>query len=540
MQTGTTARVSTASDGTQANGDSKAPSISADGRYVAFQSDASNLVTGDTNSQEDIFVHDLQTGTTVRVSTASDGTQANGDSQAPSISADGRYTAFQSDASNLVSGDTNGQWDIFVHDRQTGTTARVSTASDGTEANSRSWWPSISADGRYVAFGSHARNLVSGDTNGRWDIFVHDMQAGTTARVSIASDGTQAKQDSYTPSISVDGRYVAFQSQARNLVSGDTNGAWDIFVHDLQTGTTARVSTASDGTEANGHSQGASISADGCYVAFTSGAANLANGDANEKNDIFIRNYMDAVFFSTPMEDTRQRFTGWWYNNSRPGTGMALQIQAKKLFLAWFVYDQSGAATWYTSGGSLSNDTTYVGELRKWTGWTWGKEQYSFPTSTPAGTITLIFYKGCHNTIEFTANTEGLIISDTLGDFMKDFSPGMKDPRDLTGWWYDPEYNGMGFYLDARGGKMAMVWYNYRDNHTARWWTSTNTFPDGTSVYMGSIDGWEGGQCPGCAFTSPSTKPGEGGSIIINFMNTDRATASVGDVILNLERFQIP
>jgi archaellum component FlaF (FlaF/FlaG flagellin family) len=129
-----------------------------------------------------------------------------------------------------VPGDTNGTWDVFVHDRVTGQTTRVSVASDGTQGNGHSGSPSISADGRYVAFSSSASNLVPGDTNGRGDVFVHDRLTGQTTRVSVASDGTQGNGDSWWPSISADGRYVAFASEASNLVPGDTNGTWDVFV----------------------------------------------------------------------------------------------------------------------------------------------------------------------------------------------------------------------------------------------------------------------------------------------------------------------
>jgi len=277
---GNTTRVSVASDGTQANDHSVDPSMSADGRYVAFESKASNLVSGDTNGEQDIFVHDRQTGQTTRVSVASDGTQARSGtiygSLSPSISADGRYVAFHSYATNLVSGDTNLSSDVFVHDRQTGQTTRVSVASDGTQANNLSAHPSISADGRYVAFVSFANNLVSGDT-GYVDVFVHDRQTGQTTRVSVATGGGQANGNSYDPSISADGRYVAFESDATNLVSGDTNFSPDVFVHDRQTGQTTRVSVASDGTQANGPSGKPSISADGRYVAFMSSADNLVS-----------------------------------------------------------------------------------------------------------------------------------------------------------------------------------------------------------------------------------------------------------------------
>jgi len=290
-QTGSTARVSLASDGSQGNESSGGPSISADGRYVAFSSTASNLVSGDTNGDVDIFVHDRQTGVTKRVSLASDGSQGNSGSFAPStISADGRYVAFYSGASNLVSGDTNGYSDVFVHDRQTGSTARVSLASDGSQGNDGSWSPSISADGRYVAFVSNASNLVSGDTNENWEVFVHDRQTGSTQRVSVASDGSQGNSVSEFPSISAYGRYVVFVSNASNLVSGDTNENWDVFVHDRQTDSTERVSVASDGSQGNNICYSPpTISADGRYVAFSSVASNLVSGDTNSTDDIFVR-----------------------------------------------------------------------------------------------------------------------------------------------------------------------------------------------------------------------------------------------------------
>ncbi|MDP2726828.1 MAG: hypothetical protein Q8P59_04735, partial [Dehalococcoidia bacterium] len=181
-------RVSVASDGTPAGGST--PAISGDGRYVAFQSDATNLVPGDTNGITDVFVRDMQTGVTTRVSVASDGTQSSRCGISPAISADGRYIAFASGASNLVSGNTHGG--VFVHDTQTGQTAMVSVASNGAQGNAGGGLPAISADGRYVAFGSGATNLVPGDTNGKVDVFVHDMQTGWTTRVSLACDGTQA------------------------------------------------------------------------------------------------------------------------------------------------------------------------------------------------------------------------------------------------------------------------------------------------------------------------------------------------------------
>jgi archaellum component FlaF (FlaF/FlaG flagellin family) len=288
-------RVSIASDGTEANGPSGGfgswgPAISANGRYVTYNSDASNLVPGDTNEASDIFVFDRQTRATERVSVASDGTEANGGSGFDyDISADGRYVAYWSDASNLVPADTNGFADVFVFDRQTSTTERVSIASSGTEANQTSFFPAISDDGRYVTFESIASNLIPGDTNGAVDVFVFDRETNTTERISVASNGTQGDHHSRSPAISADGRYVTFESEATNLVPGDTNEANDVFVFDRETHTTTRVSVASDGTQANSFSWfEPAISGDGRYVTFESLATNLVPGDTNEANDVFV------------------------------------------------------------------------------------------------------------------------------------------------------------------------------------------------------------------------------------------------------------
>lgn len=286
--TGVTTRVSVASSGAQANRGSSQARISADGRYVAFGSDASNLVANDTNNARDIFVHDRLTGITTRVSVDSSGAQANNHSTEPSISADGRFVAFRSYASNLVAGDTNGTYDIFVHDRDTGITSRVSVASNGAQSNRESGEPSLSADGRHVAFWSAASNLVADDTNDAIDIFIHDRDTGETVRASLANSGAQGNDDSFRPSISANGRQVAFQSRASNLVEGDTNGASDVFVYDRDTHTITRVSVASNGAQGNGASGEPGLSADGRYVAFESSASNLVAGDTNGAADIFV------------------------------------------------------------------------------------------------------------------------------------------------------------------------------------------------------------------------------------------------------------
>ena len=286
--------ISVDSAGNQGNRDSYNPSISADGRFVAFYSEASNIVPGDTNNSYDIFVRDTLTNTTTLVSLDSAGNQGNSDSYSASISADGRFVAFSSEASNIVPGDTNNYADIFVRDRLTNTTTRVSVDSAGNQGNGNAGSPSISADGRFVAFYSEASKLVPGDTDENRDIFVRDTLTNTTTPVSVNSAGNQTSSESNFPSISADGRFVAFESFASDFVPGDINydtetAVRDIFVRDTLTNTTTRVSVDSAGNQVNGNSDSPSISADGRFVAFNSFASNIVPGDTNNTSDIFVR-----------------------------------------------------------------------------------------------------------------------------------------------------------------------------------------------------------------------------------------------------------
>jgi Tol biopolymer transport system component len=370
-----TLRASIATNGTQGNGnspDAAGARISGNGRYVVFKSKATNLIPGGTNQFAQIFRRDLLLGTTELVSEAADGSiqGGDGDSHNPSISADGRFVAFTSYAENLVgsnydtfhSGDTNGFKDVFVRDMLLGTTSLASVDSNGAQGNGVSdasaiWasadgqsitvafrseatnlvplstsgsqvfvrkvtggigstslvsvsvfglsggagtsgmlQQSISANGRYVGFTSAAANLVPGDTNGLMDVFVRDLQTNTTKRVSLSNTGAQGNNICFTSVLSADGRYVAFSSYANNMVSGDSNGFCDVFVRDTVANTTTRVSLDSGGKQANGDSGtsdgwGVSISADGMKVAFVSNANNLLgpNKDRNTVADIFVR-----------------------------------------------------------------------------------------------------------------------------------------------------------------------------------------------------------------------------------------------------------
>jgi Tol biopolymer transport system component len=279
-------------------------SLSANGLLVAFSSGATNLVAGDNNDVGDVFVHNLKTGLTQRISVDSEEIESNGYSFYPSLSASGLLVAFSSNATNLVSGDNNNASDVFVRNLRTGVTQRVSVGTDGSEGNGSSgengpyissYNVAISANGRFVAFVSYASNLVPNDTNGLQDVFVRDLKTEVTERVSVSSTGEEASISGYdpfkycagawfsissgSPSLSADGRFVAFDSDACNLVEGDTNNGFysvgydypgtDIFIHDRKTGETKLASIDSSGVQV-GLSYDPSISSNGRYVAFTS------------------------------------------------------------------------------------------------------------------------------------------------------------------------------------------------------------------------------------------------------------------------------
>ena len=284
-----TLRVSVSGVGNQADGASTGPAPNGDVSRVAFTSAATNLVPGDTNGVDDVFLRDLAGGATVRLSTDSGGNQANGASGQAHLSSDGNLAAFASDATNLVAGDTNGVADVFVKNRVTGLVERASVDSGGLEANGPSSEPCLSADGRYVAFSSLATNLVPGDTNGVADIFLRDLSTGTTTRVSVDSAGLQADGASLRPSLSGTGAFVAFDSAATNLVAGDTNGVRDVFLRAVETGTTTRLSVDSAGAQADGDSLAPSLNLPGTAIAFHSVATNLVAGDTNGVADVFLK-----------------------------------------------------------------------------------------------------------------------------------------------------------------------------------------------------------------------------------------------------------
>lgn len=264
-------------DGRWANDNSSEPSVSADGRWVVFTSAATNLVTSmDATEFVHVFLHDRRSNVTVRISQTPAGVGGRGDSGSPAISADGRHVAFVSAAGNLAGADGNGVDDVFLWSRETGRIELVSVRPDGrTAGDGPSAAPALSGDGGVVAFQSAARDLVSGDRNLQSDVFVRDRARGVTERVSVTAGGVEAVGASEAPSLSADGRYVAFHSGAANLVPGDGNRAWDVFVRDRLTGLIEIVSRADSGAIGDSDSVYPILSADGMRVAFHSAAGNF-------------------------------------------------------------------------------------------------------------------------------------------------------------------------------------------------------------------------------------------------------------------------
>ncbi|MFN2298950.1 MAG: PA14 domain-containing protein, partial [Anaerolineales bacterium] len=275
-----------------ADGPSEHPAISYDGRYVVFSSYATNLVTGGVSGgKRHIYLYDRVTMTTELIDTDSDEILGNEDSDNPSISADGQSIVFESFADNLLppGEDTNANWDIYLRDRSTGTTSRISVALDLLEnPNDGSSQPTISDDGTRVAFLSAASNLVPVDTFNLWNVFVRDIPSETTILVSISATGGCANGDSYFPRISADGDHVVFSSYASNLVAGGDGVDLQVFLRDLPNNTTVKISLSAGGEEGNSSSESAGLSADGTDIAFMSYAGNLVAGDTLGFSDIFL------------------------------------------------------------------------------------------------------------------------------------------------------------------------------------------------------------------------------------------------------------
>jgi Tol biopolymer transport system component len=338
----------------EANDASHNPVASRDGRWVAFSSNASNLVKGDINRKPDVFVRDTKTGRTTRVSVSSKGMQANDISYNPVISDDGRYVAFDSFANNLVPGDLNRKGDVFVHDRVTGRTQRISNGVGGKESNGQSGFATMSGDGRFVAYESVAGNLVPNQQAPVSHLYLWDRRTGKTELISRTPSGAPANGSSGDASLSRDGRFVAFSSSSNNLVPGDTNQRDDVFVLDRKDGAVKRVSMNVIGFESNGGSGMPSISDDGTVVAFESLSSNLLSrdvrmldhlglltggqnphtaGDTNGASDIYVADLRAGTLTMASVSGTGEQGTRNSYGPSisADGTRVAFTSYAPNL-----------------------------------------------------------------------------------------------------------------------------------------------------------------------------------------------------------------
>jgi hypothetical protein len=365
-------RASTDAGGAQSNGASANPFMTRDGRYVVFQSAASNLVAGDTGNT-DVFIKDLQTGEVERASVADDESQANGGSFNATCSEDGRYVAFQSNANNLVVGDTNGADDIFVRDRELGTTVVCSVGYAGAISNYGSQDPRISGNGQFVLFLSSSSNMQSGDTSRAWSIYVRDLVLGTTERASLADNEAWPNNATRNAVITPDGRYLAYQSSASNMVAGDTNNKQDIFVRDRLLGTTELVSVATSGALANDVSEKPSISDDGRFVSFHSYASNFSALNEGGNQHVFVR---DRTAHTTELVDVANDGTtigngyGWFSAISGNGRWVAYRSDATNLITG----DTNGQIDLFLRD-TLLDTTQRVSQTTGGTGGTGGASQ---------------------------------------------------------------------------------------------------------------------------------------------------------------------
>jgi len=302
----------------------KYPTVSYDGNLIAFQTNASNLAPNDNNELFDIYQRNRAAGTTVRVSVAMGNGDTNGSSFVRNGSPDGRFIVYYSTADNIVPNDTNNVRDIFIRDMVAGTTERCSIRTDGGQTNDISEAPDVSADGRYVAFASLASNLVPNDLNGVWDVFLRDRVLGTTERISVRTDGVEGNGYSRHPSISDDGRWITFHSLATNFLRGDLNNWRDTFLHDMITGETTYVSAGPDGI-GDKPSLDALISGNGQWIVFDSVASNLVPNDLNDNRDIIrAERFGQQLTLSGPVPGEVNGVNRWQVTGLGAGAGVLL------------------------------------------------------------------------------------------------------------------------------------------------------------------------------------------------------------------------
>lgn len=235
---------------------------------------------------------------------------------------------------------------------------------------------------------------------------------------------------------------------------------------------------------------------------------------------------------------TNLNYTGWWYDKNAPGTGVSIEFtDDREWFLAWYVYDQNGGSNWYTASGNMLDARNFSGDLMKWQGWAWG-EAYKTPESQKVGTIRGVLSGTDGKKINLTWELDDIGTGNIeLTNFMADMVSGESESRDITGWWYDPAYNGMGFFIEARGETLFMAWYRYENDGSTQWLTSSGNFPNDSSVYDGSLSLWQDGQIPGGEYKQPKEQEDQG-HIHIQFQSDSSAKLTINEAVtLDLKKF---
>lgn len=503
--TGQTSLLSRDLAGQSGNGDSYIPTLSADGRLIAYYSYASNLAPGDSNQAPDIFVHDRSSGETRLVSRGQGNAPANGESYMPVISADGRFVAYESWASNLVTDDDNGLLDIFLHDLNTGQTTLVSRGISGTPANGLSQLPALSADGRLIAYASEAGDLVANDGNGAADIFLHDRASGQTERISLNSAGEESNANSFSPALSADGRIVSFHSLATNLVDGDGNAMSDIFLRDRTAGKTLRLSVNASGNQSDDPSVDAALSGDGQSVLFISDASNLAPVPGNGAAQVMLAASLDPAWTPIPQ-------AGWWWNPAEPGRGYFLETRGRNLYFAALLYEPDGRASWHLASGPMTDAATWQGALLAYCGGQTltGAWQAPGPSLSP-GTATLRFSDERHAALDWPGGLTPLERFPIAAENSA-VPPAAPEP----GWWWNPSEPGRGFTFEVTGANLYLSGLMYDTAGSPIWYVASGTLSDG--AFQSTWLQYAGGQTLAGPYAPATLLPGTPGAVALQIL----------------------
>lgn len=570
----TTTLVSKGIGGAAADGTSKYPALSPNGRYIAYESTATNLVPGDTNNRSDIFRYDIQTGTTIRASVYWDGTQGSSDSVSASVSNDGKV-AFVSDNLSSIGADDPGN-SCYVHDPDNRTTTLVNYATNGkpiTQCGN----PAISADGTRVLFRS-PENLTGVDVHLESQAYLRDLKIGQTTLVSTDTSGNPVNSGSYAnqpfiPALSADGKVIAFANRAANLTQDpDNSGIQDVFVRNLSAGGFTIASKNSAGTLGNGDSpiQSAGrvqLSEDGTWVVFDTFATNLWGTGSASPFSVVVHNNVTGetipvfsgaknfssgwtrVAISPDAQGCYVAFvsdaplipaisssagglyltnrcaakpqSGWWWNPSESGRGFSIEVSGNTMFLAAYLYESSGRAAWYISAGPLNADGSYSGRLQEYTGGQSLTGGYKAPSVTSdLGPVSL----SCTSTTSCSLTTAGGSVP--IQRYVWDGSAAPLGAPE-TGWWWNASESGRGFFLEQQGNVLFLSGYMYDSAGNDVWYISSG--PKTGNLFLGNWAQYGNGQTLTGVYKAPTVVNGDVGNLTIQFSDSTNGQMTMPD-----------